>query len=276
MTGLVLLTGATGFVGRKVLRKLAERGIRVRAVVREGKQAQLEFPRHVEAVVGTPDLFAENSEWCAAVCDGIDTVIHCAWYAEPGLYLQSPKNLDCLIGTMQLAKGAAKAGVRRFVGIGTCFEYDLTGGVLSTDTPLRPLTAYAGAKAAAFMALSQWLPSQGVEFAWCRLFYVYGDGEDGRRLVPYVRGKLAAGEPAELTEGRQIRDFLEVGEAARMVVDAAWGQEAGAVNICSGVGTSVRQLAESIADEYGARHLLHFGARAENLVDPPLVLGVRS
>ena len=155
-----------------------------------------------------------------------------------------------------------------------CFEYDLTVGVLDVETPLRPLTPYAGAKAGAFMALSQWLPQQDVEFAWCRLFYLHGEGEDARRLVPYLHTKLIAGEPAELTSGNQIRDFLDVREAGRMIVETALSDEQGPVNICSGVPVTVRQLAEQIADEYGRRDLLKFGARPDNLVDPPCVVGI--
>lgn len=275
MTGLVLLTGAAGFVGRQVLRALSERGCSVRAVVREGTQCQLEGVTGIESIVTTRDLFAEESAWHLDVCRGVDTVIHAAWYVEPQTYLQSAKNLDCLMGTLRLAICAAQARVRRFVGIGTCFEYDLTAGTLSIQTPLRPLTPYAGAKAAAFMALSQWLPAQAVEFTWCRLFYLYGEGENARRLVPYLRAKLMAGETAELTSGKQIRDYLDVGEAGRMIAATACGTKQGPVNICSGIPITVRQLAEQIADKYGRRDLLRFGARPENLVDPPYVVGVK-
>lgn len=274
MTGTVLLTGATGFVGRQVLQALGKHGVQVRVVIREGTQARLAVLENVAKIIETSDLFSENADWWAENCNGINTVIHAAWYAEPGQYLQSAKNIDCLTGSLQLAKGAAKAGVRRLIGIGTCFEYDLTEGILSVETPLRPVTPYAGAKAAAFMALAQWLPAQGIEFAWCRLFYLYGEGEDGRRLVPYLRAKLEAGEPAELTSGNQIRDFLDVGQAAKMIVEVALSKQQGPVNICSGESITVRQLAEQIADEYGRRDLLQFGARPDNLVDPPCVVGV--
>lgn len=274
MMGIVVLTGATGFVGRQVLDALAALGVRVRVVVREGKQARLATQHCVESVVVTADLFAETAHWWADVCDGVDTVIHVAWYAEPGKYLQSEKNLDCLAGTLQLAKGAAAAGVRRFLGVGTCFEYDLTGGVLSVQTPLRPLTPYAGAKVAAFMALSQWFAQERIEFVWCRLFYLYGAGEDARRLVPYLRARLSAGEPAELTSGSQIRDFLDVQAAGRMIAEVALSEKQGVANICSGVPVTVRQFAERIADEYGRRDLLRFGVRPDNLVDPPHVVGI--
>lgn len=275
-TKRVLITGATGFVGRQVLHHLSTQNVRVTAVLRESKQDALADHPAVETVISTPDLFAETAAWWANALQGIDTMIHVAWYAEPGLYLQSSKNMDCLQGTLNMAKGAAQVGVRRFVGIGTCFEYDLSQGMLSVSTPLKPLTPYAGAKAASYFVLSQWLPVQSTEFVWCRLFYLYGQGEDARRLVPYLRAKLAAGEPAELTSGNQIRDFIDVAEAGRLIASAALGTAVGPINICSGIPITVKQMAENIADEYGRRDLLEFGVRPDNLIDPPCVVGIRN
>ena len=271
---LVLTTGATGFVGRQIVSALMERGCAVRAVVRTGSEHRFAEAGALERVVAAPDLWAADASWWAQACRGIDTVIHAAWYAEPGKYLQSPVNADCMAGTLRLADGAVAAGVRRFVGIGSCFEYDLGLGLLPTAAPLKPTTPYAEAKVATFQALSQSLPARGQSFAWCRLFYLYGDGEDERRLVPYLHARLRAGEPAELTSGTQVRDYLDVREAGRMIVDTALGPAEGPVNICSGVPVTVRELAERIADQYGRRDLLRFGARPDNLVDPPRVVGV--
>ena len=136
--------------------------------------------------------------------------------------------------------------------------------------------ARAGAKAAAYLSLSQWLPTQSMEFVWCRLFYLYGEGGDDRRLIPYLRKKLAVGQVAELTSGDQIRDFMDVRDAGRMIADVSLSKEVGAINICSGIPVSVRQLAERIADEFGRRDLLRFGARPENLMDPARVVGLNN
>ncbi len=279
MTGVILLTGATGFVGRHVLWHLRRRNVPVRVVVRRGTEHRLSESSELERIVITDDLFAEDAAWWCSACDGINTVLHAAWYVEPGKYLQATQNLDCLRGTLQLARGAVDAGVRRLVGVGTCFEYDLTQGsppgYFATTSPLAPTTTYAACKASAYLALSQWLKTRDTGFLWCRLFYLYGDGEDARRLVPYLRARLQAGEPAELTSGAQVRDFLDVDLAAALLVDAALGHRQGAYNVCSGRGTTVRALTEQIADEYGRRDLLRFGARPDNLVDPPCVVGVQ-
>ena len=269
----ILLTGATGFVGRQVHTALVARHVPVRVVIRAGTDARLVAP--VESVVSTPDLFAERAEWWRTACTGIHTVVHVAWIAEPGNYLHSQENQSCLHGTLELAHSAVDAGARRFVGIGSCFEYDVGKGYLSTRTPLAPRTPYASAKADAFRALTDFLLRSEVSFAWCRLFYLYGEGENERRLVPYLRRQLSAGHPAEMTHGDQVRDYLDVQEAGAMIADVSLGGLTGPINICSGVAVTVRALAERIADEYGRRDLLHFGARPDNAFDPPFIVGVR-
>ena len=274
MSQLLLLTGATGFVGRQVLNALLEKDIHVRCVVHETKK--LPASRLIESIVTTRDLFQEEESWWAKALQGVATIIHVAWFADAGKYLNSPKNMDCLIGTLRLAQAAAQAGVKKLVGIGTCAEYKFSGSDLSTETQLDPLSPYAGAKAAAFMSLSRWLQNEGLAFAWCRLFYLYGEGEDARRLVPTIHSQLRANKPVNLTNGTQIRDFMDVKEAGKQIARVALGEFIGPSNICSGVPVSVRQFAEKIADQYGRRDLLQFGARPDNLLDPSRVVGVPS
>ena len=274
MSRTVLLTGGSGFVGRQVFKALLNSDVDIRLVLREGSEIPESAEYRIEKVIWTEDLFAESIDWWSDACSGVDTVVHVAWYAEPGKYLSSPKNIDCLSGTLQLARGAVESGVRRLVGAGTCFEYALGGDWLTVDTPLDPVTPYAACKAAAFLALSQWLPTESVEFAWCRLFYLYGEGEDPRRLVPYLRNCLSVGRPAELTSGLQVRDYMDVEEAGRLIGEVVLGAIEGPVNVCSGVPVTVRELAERIADEYGRRDLLQFGTRPDNDMDPPRVVGV--
>jgi len=275
MSELFLLTGATGFVGSQILNILLDQGKKVRVTVRNSNQASKLELKKLENIIISPDIFLENEEWWANTCKGVHTIIHAAWYTKPGMYLESVENLACLCGTLELAKGASKANIKKFVGIGTCFEYEFSNSNLSVNTPLKPMTLYAATKAAAYMTLTQWFLMRKIQFIWCRLFYLYGEGEDQQRFVPYLRSKLKAGKIAELTTGNQIRDFLNVSDAGRLIIESALGDDEGPVNICSGIGVSVRDFAESIANEYGRVDLLKFGARQENLVDPPYIVGIR-
>ena len=270
----ILLTGASGFVGKQIIKALSQFSVNIIPVVRSGKEINFKRIRNIKKIISSPDIFKENESWWTNQCKGIDTIIHIAWYAEPGKYLQSPKNIDCLIGSLNLAKGAVNAGVRRFVGIGTCFEYDLSKGTLSIDTSLKPTSTYASAKAALFIFLSKWLPEQSIKFSWCRLFYLYGEGEDERRLVPYIHKRLNKNESVELTKGNKIRDYLNIIEASQIISQVALGDQEGPINVCSGVPVTVKQLAQQIADLHDKRYLLKFGAKPEDPMDPSCVVGV--
>ena len=270
----VLITGANGFVGRQIIRSLDVKDIDLIPVVRKGKESTVSNFKNVKKIITSKDLFAENESWWEEQCKDVDIVIHAAWYVETGKYQDSLKNIDCLIGSLKLAKGAAKAGVSRFLGLGTCAEYDQNQGALTIDTPLKPLTKYAAAKTSLFTVLSQWFPRESVSFAWIRLFYLYGEGEDQKRLVPYVRSQILQGNFVDLTSGKQVRDFMDVAEAGKRIAEISFTNQIGPINLCSGIPVTVRQLVEKIADEYGRKDLLRFGARDDNLFDPPSVVGV--
>lgn len=270
----VLLTGATGFVGRQVHKALVARGHRVRAVVRTGTAERLAAPAEL---VETPDLFAQDMAFWAAAAAGMETVVHAAWVATPGVYLSSPLNLDCIRGSLAMARGAAEAGVAHVIGVGTCFEYALPSERLSVDAPVGPASLYATAKLALYQTLSAFFAGGtpvGTLFSWARLFYLYGEGEDPKRLVAYIRARLAAGEVAQLSAGTQVRDFLDVAEAGAMLARIVETRQAGPINICSGLPITVRQLAERTAQAMGRPDLLEFGSAPPREGDPPVVVGV--
>jgi nucleoside-diphosphate-sugar epimerase len=270
----IVLTGATGFVGRQILRRLLERGHRVRVLLRD--PARLEVQASRVDVRQTNDLFHEPSPRLCQMLADTDTLIHAAWYVEPASYIDASQNIDCLTGTLELAKAFVRAGGKRFVGIGTCFEYDLRAETLSVDTPLAPATIYAAAKASAFQMLYHYFQKVNLSFAWCRLFYLFGEGEHERRLVPTIRNALVAGTEVPLTDGTQIRDYMDVANAAEEVVRVALSDTLGPVNVCSGQPITVREMAENIADTFLARHLLRFGALPRRPDDPQRIVGLRN
>jgi dTDP-6-deoxy-L-talose 4-dehydrogenase (NAD+) len=270
----VLITGANGFVGRQITRSLDTEDIDLIPVVRKGKENTVSNFKNVKKIITSKDLFVEDESWWEEQCKDVDIVIHAAWYVETGKYQDSSKNIDCLLGSLKLAKGAAKAGVGRFLGLGTCAEYNQSQSVLTIDTPLKPLTIYAAAKASLFTILSQWLPRESVSFAWIRLFYLYGEGEDKKRLVPYVRSQILQGDFVDLTSGKQVRDFMDVIEAGKKIARISLTDQIGPINLCSGIPVTVRQFVEKIAAEYGRKDLLRFGVREDNVFDPPSIIGV--
>ena len=270
---MILVTGSNGFVGRQIVKSLINIGKDVKLVVRNESVVNFKTMEHVD-IIYTENLFNQDSKWWDGVLVDVDVVIHAAWFMEPGKNLQSEKNIDCLNGTVNLARACIRANIKKFIGIGTCFEYDLDCGVLSTKTPLVPRSMYATCKVSTYLLLNNLFKLNNIKFAWCRLFYLYGDGENKKRLVPYIRSQIKKGQVVELTSGNQIRDFMDVKNAGRIIASISGDSRVGAINICSGIPITVRQLAESIADEYGRRDLLKFGVRPDNIVDPICVVGV--
>jgi nucleoside-diphosphate-sugar epimerase len=269
----ITLTGATGFVGKQILRHLLKLGYEVRALVRNHKSLAMELNSDLLEVIEIDDLFAMSPDNLDSVLTGSHTLIHAAWYTEPGKYINSVLNLHCLEGTIRLAQSFSRVKGKRFVGIGSCAEYDSSYGVLSTDTPLKPTNLYAACKVSAYQVLDYYFKGENIEFTWCRLFYLHGEGEDSRRLVPYIRKQLSSNEPALLSSGSQIRDFIDVVDASHLITNISLSGIQGCTNICTGVPRTVREMAEHIADEYGRRDLLHFGARPDNPYDPPMIIG---
>lgn len=263
----VLITGSSGFVGSQILKILQNYDFEIYPIVRSDKSK-------IKNKIFTNNLFTEDDAFFINACKDMDLVIHSAWYAEPGKYLYSKKNIECLEGTIRLARISAELGVKRFVGIGTCFEYDLSEELLSTDTKILPKTPYASAKASVWTGLSNLLPLMGTSFLWCRLFFLTGENEDSRRLIPYIHKRLSSGLFAELTSGSQIVDYIDVKEAANQICEAAISNLSGAVNICSGEGKTVKEIAYEIADIYGRRDLLRFGSKPDRPTDPKKIIGV--
>lgn len=267
----VLLTGATGFVGNAITQALVSRDVSIRAIVRGMRTHPPGITEHVH----TDDMFEEDAAFYSRALDGVDAVIHAAWFVEHGAYVTSSKNLSALVGTLRFGQAAIEAGVKRFVGLGTCFEYDLTAPMpLTSASTLAPNTPYGAAKAAAYMALSRAFAHAELSFAWARLFYLHGEGEDPRRFVASIKAQLSVGGPAKMSSGRQVRDYMHVADAGRRIAALCFDHTEGAVNICSGQPQSLAELALSIAAPLGQEHLLAIGSLPDRPGDPAVITGI--
>jgi nucleoside-diphosphate-sugar epimerase len=275
MTKTILLTGASGFVGLNILSSLVDKGFKIKIIARDVDGRLSPYIPYVADIYRTDDLFSEVGDRLYEFCKGVDIVIHAAWYAEPGKYLESPLNQACLDGTVALASAAIRAGISKFVGVGTCFEYDLSEAIQSISTPLKPLSFYAKCKVDAYLRLEQKFNEANLSFSWCRIFYLYGDSEDSRRLTPFVRQKLRDGELVYLGSGNVVRDFLDVRIAGKMIAEIAIQKDCvGAFNICSGLPITIKEYCEKIALDYGRVDLLRFGVGNIDEKVPVSVVGI--
>jgi|GEM_PF-395093 len=268
----IVVTGGTGFIGREVLPLLSEAGFKIRLVVR-ALPADRE-PNSNLQIIQSPDLFAESPDWWSSVCSGANQVLHLAWIATPGKYLDSEINYECLQGTVAFAQGAIAAGVRHFTGIGTCLEYAPSSESIPVSHALRPISIYAKCKVTSFESLSQLFAAAGVGFAWCRLFHLYGEHESPLRLGGYLQKCLQENQVAQLSDGADILDFSDVKEVARGIVSVVRKKHQGPVNICSGHAQTVRQFAEGFANRMGKSNLLRFSPRDSNSLPPKFIVGV--
>jgi len=276
----VLVTGASGFIGRPAVARLCALGHEVHATARQG--APLQMPPAAGAcnagarapvwhavnlleTAATDALFAEvrPSHW-----------LHLAWVTESPAYWTSPANLDWLGASLHALKAFQRHGGARVVTAGSCAEYDWSAGwCLEDTTACRPATLY-GATKNALCGLQQAMVRQhGMSQAWGRVFNLYGPDEAPSRFVPSVIQALLAGEPANCTAGLQRRDLLHVDDVASALVTMLESAHEGAFNIASAAPVELASVARTIASVIGRSDLLRLGALPSRPNDPPLLCG---
>jgi nucleoside-diphosphate-sugar epimerase len=254
--GRILLTGASGFVGRHCLPLLAAAGYEAHAVA-----TRVPPGPHAGVSWHAADLLAARQ--AAALVSRLRPthLLHLAWYVAPGKYLTSPENLSWVGSSLELLRAFAASGGRRVVMAGTCLEYEPGGGRCSEAlTPLRPRSLYAACKHAVRVALDAYAREAGLSAAWGRLFFLFGPHERPGRFVPSVVNSLLRGEVALCSHGRQVRDFLYVKDAASALVALLGSGVNGAVNVASGEPRRLAEVARMLGEVLGRAELIRLGA----------------
>lgn len=243
----ILVTGAGGFIGRRLLAEFAAQGHTVMATARDPQAFTQAHGAGLAAHVFRLDLTAHDPEPGAlfASLGSPDLLVHLAWGGLP--HYRSPSHFETEAPThYAFLKAMVQGGLRRLVATGTCLEYGLASGPLAETLPACPVTAYGLGKDIVRRQLEMLAVTSSFEFLWCRLFYMYGLSQGPGSLYSLLRQAVARGDAEfPMSGGEQLRDYLPVEAVAQRLATVSCLPEAtGILNICSGRPVSVRSLVE--------------------------------
>ncbi len=235
MTGRVLLTGATGFLGRHTLDALCQSGREVCVL----KRATSDISALLAAHPGLTFLDAEDDSLASAFkAQRIESIVHLASDQGRGQGgLASLLRTNVLLG-VHLLEAATEAGVMRFINADTQLE----AGV----------NAYARSK----KQFAQWLPqfADALAIANLRLGNIYGPGENEGGFLSWLLGEFARNTGRiDFTPGEQVRDFVhvrDVSAAILAVLDRLEGTGLQQYDVGSGQMNTLRHFVETAYTAY--------------------------
>tara|TARA_Y100000389_G_C17461312_1_gene521946 strand:- start:224 stop:1084 length:861 start_codon:yes stop_codon:yes gene_type:complete len=273
-----LITGSTGFIGKHFLSYIRNKKINITLVVTKKNKINRALLKDlpIKKIIFVKNIFNKKSLWWMKVCKDIDVVIHLAWYAKHPEYINSNKNLECYKGTIELAKACIKNKVKKFVGIGTCAEFEPSTKLLQRNSRLHSTNQYGIYKIKTYNYLKK-IFKKKVKFLWCRIFYIYGEEQHPKKLFPYLKNLIKhKRKKAILSEGKQVRDFIHVKEAVRQIFKLVVGRYIGAANICSGKSMTIKNFSKKVLKRSNHPIKLIFNKNKINTFDPPFVMGVKT
>lgn len=261
----VLVTGASGFIGKHTLDKLVNLGYEVHAISRKEVNSDSAITWHIL------DLLNQNETTKLIEKIKPSHLLHLAWDVTSG-YLNSPNNYEWGKASLHLIKEFEKHGGKRAVIAGTCFQYDHTDGICNEQTtPRTPKSIYGTCKQSLQEEFETFCKKTGLSGAWGYIFFLYGPDEYPNRLVPSVINSLLKNEKADCSECTQVRDFLYSKDVADAFVTILDSNAEGAINIGSGEGIELKVIVDKIAEILDKKDLLNLGARPMPKDEPPRI-----
>ena len=268
----VLVTGASGYIGRHVVAELLRRGFSVIAsdIRRDAANPGAEYTER--------DIFSGDKGIYEAF-GRPDALIHLAW--EQGFVHGSPTHMERLSAHFTFLKNMADGGLKEMAVMGSMHEVGFFEGKIDGDTPCWPLSLYGVAKNALRQAMSVEAKQGNFALYWLRGFYIYGDDARGSSIFAKLTQAAAEGKKEfPFTTGQNKYDFIEIRELARQIASAATqglrGAETpttGVVNICSGKPVTLAEQVEAFIAENGFDIKLKYGAFPDRPYDSKAIWG---
>jgi len=261
----IFVTGAAGFIGSHLIRRLLGEGYHVGIQKRETTDTS----RIADVIDATAvyDVDIRNGpDVGAAIADfRPDIIIHLVTYYAVE---HEPDDIGVMIdtnvrGTVNLLEASTQLNVHHFINTSTCAVYRESGDYLAETDPVDPQNLYALTKLQAEEACSFYSKNYDLNVLTLRLFPPYGPGDHERRLIPFVIRALQRGEAPQLTSGRQKWDFVFVDDIADAFVNAIesfpYPHRHECINIGTGEAPTVREVVEMIREQMGIETPMEWG-----------------
>ena len=262
----VLVTGANGFIGANLVRRLLEEDkYKIYLFLRKDSDLW-----RISDVLGNlnisyVDLKDAGDTEKAVKSIGPDYIFHLAAAgSHPKLEKDDFKIIQAnIIGTSNLLIAAQNIDYKCFVNVGSSSEYGIKNGFMSEDDVLEPINIYGASKASASIICQAFSKVYGRNIITLRPFSVYGPYESGFRLIPYVIMSSLRKEKMILTSGEQKRDFLFVGDLIDVymkIIDKK-GLAGEIINIGSGKDSKVKDVVTDICSLTDYKKQIIFGQK---------------
>ena len=237
----IAITGASGFVGKYVLKQLSMTSHEIIVLSRNPNDFILDFKnmRLVECDVN------ESNEDLFNIMGKPDHLIHLAWEGLPNY--NSLFHIESVLPNQyKFLSSLVKQGLNSMFVSGTCFEYGQISGCLSPSLITQPVNAYGFAKDVLRKELFFLKQKFNFNLIWARIFYIYGDGQSSASIYTSLKDAISRGDKVfNMSGGEQLRDYLHVEKVAYQIIHKYLNKSSSKlVNICSGKPVSIRNLVE--------------------------------
>ncbi|MGO5315094.1 NAD-dependent epimerase/dehydratase family protein [Bilifractor sp. LCP21S3_A7] len=218
-----IITGASGFIGKALIRELNRQNVKVYAVVRNLNSDILGMDELINVkIVFCPQ--EEIDKLSQMITDNdIDCCIHLAWAGTSGAeradYILQISNITNTLRTIDTLK---KIGVKRFVGVGTLAEKDVLNYHLCDGSTPNAVSNYGTAKLSAHLFSKTLCCKNEMEYVWCCLANTFGEENTTSNFVNMACMKMLKGERAAFTAGEQLYDLNYISDTVKALVAASF------------------------------------------------------